>query len=254
MTATLGQKTLSQQVFILREHVFVMQEELTGGRILPQALRLGGCRREFAMGDEQKTRRFLENWKTFWKQWLDLVTDDPLLESRLKNLLAIPSGMIESLGWWGIVGKASSVCYDSRKHRPHGAYPHLNFTIPRRDRGDAGSRFEVVIEEVELTLSLLDQLLQTIPKSDGSIKAGPASGSQGPELKPGFYFGCSESAKGPVIAAVEINNDGHVTTLRLFATGQRVWPCIDPLFHSIRAEDFQVAFTSLGVDSEEAEI
>jgi Ni,Fe-hydrogenase III large subunit len=247
LTHTLGQKTLTQQVYVLREHVFVMQEELTGGRILPQALCLGGCRRDFAMGDVQKMKRFLDQWKSSWMQWLDLVIGDPLLEARLSGLLTVDPLLIEKLGWWGIVGKASGVAYDARKLRPHGAYAHLDFKIPRRENGDSRCRFEVAIEEVDLTINLLEQLMKRIPNSTETRV--PVK-----ELQPGFFYGWAESAKGPVISAVEVISGGQVTSLRLFATGQRIWPVVDHLFHDFRAEDFQLAFTSLGVDSEESEI
>jgi len=247
VTDTLGQRTITQQVLVLREKVFVIQEEITGGRILPQALTIGGCRRDFAMGDVQKVRQFLDGWRGQWKAWLELVSDDPLLEARLKNLMVVDASLVEKLGWWGIVGKASGVTYDSRKHRPHGAYPFIEFNIFSRQGGDAQARFHVALDEVGGTLSLLDQLLTKIPSSiDARVQAKP--------LQPGLFFGTAESAKGPVIAAVEVTGQEVVSSLRLFAAGQRVWPILDHLFQGMRTEDFQLAFASLGVGAEESEI
>jgi NADH-quinone oxidoreductase subunit D len=247
MTQILNQRTLSQQVYALREQVFVMQEELTGGRILPQALAIGGTRRELALGDVQKVRQFIQGWKFIWQKWTDLVMDDPLLEARLRGLLVIETDFIEQLGWWGIVGKASGVNYDSRKHRPHGAYMFTDFQVPTSSTGDAKGRFDVAVSEVNLALTIIDNLLKDIPSA-----IQPRSGEQ--PLKAGIFFGTAESAKGPLVAAVEVGNESIVAGLRVFSSGQRVWPRVDQLFHDIRAEDFQLAFASLGVDAEESEV
>jgi len=250
VTDALGQCTLTQQVLVLRESVLVMQEEITGGRILPQAFKIGGVRRDFAMGDVRKVRTFLSAWKLSWESWVKLIEGDPLLESRLHGLMIIPPTVVEKLAWWGVVGKGSGVDYDSRRHRPHGAYPFLDFELISRSEADALARFEVVIDEVGLTLKLLDQVLRDIPdKGTGSPESViPIS------LKPGIFFGTAESAKGPVIATVEVAGNDFVSAVRLLATGQRVWPVLEPLFKDIRAEDFELAFASLGVDTEEAEI
>jgi NADH:ubiquinone oxidoreductase subunit D len=55
----LGGLTLYQEIMVLREQTLSAQEELTGGRILPQALCLGGCRRDLALGHiERSCARF----------------------------------------------------------------------------------------------------------------------------------------------------------------------------------------------------
>jgi len=247
ITSALAQRSLTQQVLVLREQVFVMQEELTGGRILPQAFSLAGCRRELAVGDVQKVRQFTQGWKYSWEKWLSLVLGDPLLESRLKGLLIIDQSFIKLWAWWGIVGKSAGVNYDSRRHRPHGAYPYVDFNLIHKKSSDAFARFEVAVEEVNLSLNIIDQLLKTIPHQIDQKQKWE-------KLNPGFYFGSAESAKGPIISAIEVGNDNVVSAVRLFSTGQRVWPLIEGMFKGIRAEDFQLALMSLGIDAEDAEI
>lgn len=247
---TFGQRTMHQQIFVLREQVFTIQEELTGGRILPQAFSVGGVRRDLPLGNIQKIQSFTKEWSELWKVWRNLVTGDELLESRLNGLIKIDTVTIEKLGWWGIVGKASGVNYDSRRHRPHGAYPYLDFNIVSRTEGDAKSRFEVAIEEVELTLKLINQIIKDIPEQSDT----PPQGTAVRALRPGFYSGCAESAKGPVISALEVSDKNIITTLRLFSAGQRVWPVVDHLFKDIRGEDFEPAFASLGMAPEDSEI
>jgi NADH-quinone oxidoreductase subunit D len=243
---SLGQESLRQQVFVLREQVFTMQEELTGGRILPGAFCIGGTRRELALGDVQKIRLFIQGWKFSWERWLNLVEPDILLKRRLSGLLPISPEIVKKFGWWGIVGKASGVAYDARKHRPHGAYPFIDFNIIGRTSGDALALFEIAMGETSLSLDLIDRLLTLIPgQLDAKKDRAP--------FNPGVFFGTSESAKGPVTAIVETNRQDHVLNVKLFTCGQRVWPRLENFIKGIRIEDFEVAVASLGIDPEEAE-
>ncbi len=245
-----GQRTMLQQIFVLREQVFTIQEELTGARILPQALIVGGVRRDLPLGNIQKIQVFTKEWSELWKVWKNLVTGDELLESRLNGLIKIDTVTIEKLGWWGIVGKASGVNYDSRRHRPHGAYPYLDFNLVSKSEGDAKSRFEVALEEVEVALKLIDQIVKDIPEQSENQGTVPVPRA----LRPGFYSSSAESAKGPIISCLEVSDKNIITTVRLFSAGQRVWPVIDHLFKDMRGEDFEPAFASLGITPEDSEI
>lgn len=239
--------TLYQEVMVLREQTFAIQEEITGGRILPQILNLGGCRRDLVVGTIQKLSHFISDWREAWKNWLGLINGDTLLDARLKGLVPISPKVVNKLGWWGIVGKASGVNYDSRFVRPHGAYPFVEIQRVERTEGDAKARFDTVIDEVNLSLEILIQLLSKIP--EGSV-ATPTPKN----LKPGIYTATSESGKGPIISCLEITEECQVGSVRLFSTSQRVWPHLDSLFTRIRAEDFQLAYATLGIDSEDGEI
>jgi Ni,Fe-hydrogenase III large subunit len=244
---SLGQKTMHQQIYVLREQIFTIQEELTGGRILTQALSVGGVHRDLPLGNVQKIQSFIKEWSELWKVWKNL-------DSRLAGLVKLDSQTVEKLGWWGVVGKASGVPYDSRLHRPHGAYPFLDFNIISKSEGDAKARFEVATDEVELTLKLIAQIIKDIPappiKDCGPGPRNPTPGI----LRAGFYSGTAESAKGPIISCLEVSDKNIITSVRLFSAGQRVWPVIDHLFKDIRGEDFEPAFASLGVSPEDSEI
>lgn len=246
MMLALSHRGYQNQVMALREQVFSIQEELTGGRILVHALSLGGCRRGLALGDIQKVRQFLNDWKKRWESWLPKAIDDPILVSRLEGLMPISADIINKFSWWGIVGKASGVNYDSRRHRPHGAYPYLHFNLISKQAGDALARFQVAVEEVNLSVFLIDQALSKIP-NEGGKKPSPG------DLFPGYYYGYSESAKGPVVSAVEISDQKFVTAVRLFSVNSRIWPVVDRLFSGIRAEEFDLALASLAIDAEDGE-
>jgi Ni,Fe-hydrogenase III large subunit len=170
-----------------------------------------------------------------------------LLWATLKDLVPVSQTLVKRLGWWGIVGKASGLNYDARRHRPHGAYPFLDFNLCERKTCDAKARFEVALDEMNLSLDILNQLLSDIPNDPGE-RPMPKS------FTPGYFYGTSESAKGPIISCVEITEQGQVGSVRLFSTSQRVWPVIDHLFTNLRAEDFHLAHASLGIDSEDGEV
>jgi Ni,Fe-hydrogenase III large subunit len=240
-------------MMILRELVFQTQEELMGGRILPQVLKLGGARRNLSIGDIQKVGQFIQTWRNGWLQWRSLVDNDDIFESRLIELLTLSPQFVRDYGVWGICGKASGLTYDSRIHQPHGAYTYLNlnFKFNFELRGDALARFYVAEKEVDWTLDILEESIRKIPEE--GVVEGP---TQNVELNfnPGFYSATAESAKGPVTALVRISKAGQVQNVRVFSPGQRVWPQIENLFIGQKSEDFILGWASLGYSGEEAEI
>ncbi len=251
LMGALGQTVMRSHAYVFREQVFSLQEELTGGRILPQVLNIGGSRRPIALGDIQKIRQFMKEWKEGWEPWKGTLLDDSVLAKRLQGLMVIPPELVRRMGWWGIVGKAAGINYDSRKHRPHGAYAFLDFEIPVGSQGDALARMHQACFEVDLTLNLIEMFLEKIPPPEDTW-ASPLRDNEKPAS--GFYSGSAESPKGPVISLLHIAENGSVSSVRLFTTGQRIWPVVDSLFEGILGEDFELAFVSLGIDSEEAEL
>jgi Ni,Fe-hydrogenase III large subunit len=244
-----GLNTNHQLVLVLREQVFQKQEELMGGRILPQVFKMGSVRRDLALGDIQKVRQFVQGWKFGWEKWKDLTLGDTLLESRLENLLKISKNEIKRKSFWGLVGKGNGILYDSRLHQPHGAYAHipwkLEFSFPLN--GDALSRFNVAVYEIDLALQITEELLKNIPVD--SIEK-----TEKYELKEGIFTGCAESGRGPVKSVVEVDGAQRVRSVKLFNCSQRVWPQIENYFLGQRAEDFGLSWNSLGLSAEESEI
>ncbi len=240
-----------QKILMLRELVFQMQEELMGGRVLPQVLKLGGVKRDLAIGDVQKVAQFISTWKKSWAEWLALVENDEILLSRLEGLLRLPLSDIRGKGLWGILGKAAQNIYDARLHQPHGAYSYidlnLNFSFPLTS--DALSRYQVALNEVKISLHALDELLKNIPQDSGAESATIEG-----ILKSGFYSASTESARGPVTAVIEVDKSGKLRTARLFNVSQRIWPGIENYFVGLKAEDFNLAWASLGISGEESEV
>ncbi len=240
--------SLREEILLLREQIFLITEELLGGRVLPHAFKLGGCHRVLSIGESQKVRSFLKGWRFQWDRWVDFFSD-PMIESRLSGLLKINPAVVEHRGWWGVVGKASGVAYDARQQRPYGAYPFFDFKIPSLQTGDAWARVQIACQEIELSLQLIDKVSSQMP-SDGGVL--PASEKNPPMLKDGIFKATSEASKGAFTAAVVIK-DQKILNMRIFSSGQRVWPYLETLLVGIRSDDLDLAIASLGVDPEEAE-
>ncbi|MCC6278304.1 MAG: hypothetical protein IT289_10360 [Oligoflexia bacterium] len=244
----LAQYQCFERILSLREQVFNFQDEVCGGRILPQALCVGGLRRPIAMGDVQKLGFFLKNWSAAWSDLKPLV-EDPLLRSRLKGVAVVPSEEVNNHGLWGIIGKASGVSYDARRHRPHGAYALVDFNIQVFRSGDSLARFEVAREEIGLSIQILHQLMKLFPKASKVERPRPTI-----QLNKGFYFGEVESAKGPVISVLEVLDGGSIGAVKIITTGSRLLEQIPRLLRGTRVEDLELALASLGLDMEEAEL
>ena len=63
----------------------------------------------------------------------------------------------------GIAGRASGFDHDLRRDFPHAAYDQVKFTVPVYQEGDVLRRMQVRIDEVHAALSIIEQVIATLP-------------------------------------------------------------------------------------------
>ncbi len=151
-----------QHAFPQREALQAVMEEATGGRVHYQANRVGGLHEDVPLG------------------WTGRVaTAVAGVRGALPVLRAAHDGVGEGVavltpdvvlghGVSGPLARASGVDLDLRRDEPYLAYGELDVPVVVRADGDAAARFACVLDQVAVSLDLVDACL-------GRLPAGPVA-------------------------------------------------------------------------------
>jgi NADH-quinone oxidoreductase subunit D len=153
-----------------REKILDMFEMISGQRLTPSYICIGGVRRDI-------TDEFLEALKAFCDTFNDhvyydyenLLTKNPILVARLKDVAVLSAEDAINWGATGPVLRASGVKFDFRRATPYCGYENYEFDIPTGTKGDCYDRYLVRIEEMRQSNRILKQAMKNIP--DGPIMA-----------------------------------------------------------------------------------
>ena len=121
-----------------------------------------------------------------------------------------------------MAARASGVDTDFRRDHPHDAYEGLRFEVPVEAGGDVRARLMVRAREVEQSLSILRQLIDTVPTTPAAFgvplpKQLPARASA---------FGWVEAWRGPCSHWVATDERGEIARVKITDPSFLNWPAI----------------------------
>jgi NADH-quinone oxidoreductase subunit D len=165
----MGAMTVLFYAFREREQVIDILEHITGARLTPSFLRIGGLAADLPDGIEAKIQAFLETFLSRIKEYETLLTKNIIWLRRTKEVGVIkPEEAIK----WGVSGpviRGSGVKWDIRKAFPYSSYDEFTFDIPIGEQGDVYDRYLVRVEEMRQSARIVRQALKKLPK--GRIRA-----------------------------------------------------------------------------------
>ena len=160
----IGAMTLLFYTFREREEVLRIIEEVTGGRITPTYLRIGGVAKDLPEGIEEKIKTFVQAFPDHIKEYETLLTKNIIWMERTKGVGIISK---EDAINWGVTGptlRGSGTKWDVRKAFPYSSYDEFDFDIPVGSNGDVYDRYVVRLREMEWSNSIVRQALERLPK------------------------------------------------------------------------------------------
>jgi len=162
----LNMSSVYMYAFAEREKILDLFEEMSGARMFPSCWRIGGLAYDTPVGFEEQVRKFLKHFPEMWKDLDALLTDNYVWRTRLEGVAIIDKQRCEDYLCTGPVLRGAGVPYDIRKVYPYLTYKDYSFDIPTRPQGDAFARYEVRMEEMKESASLIEQALN-------KLKPGP---------------------------------------------------------------------------------
>jgi Ni,Fe-hydrogenase III large subunit/Ni,Fe-hydrogenase III component G len=160
--------TGAQQAYIMRERMLDWNDRLTGSRLLRGINVLGGVRRDIVPEDAAALRSHLVTLHLELRDWIEMVTTMPSFLDRVERTGILSYEAAVDLNVVGPAARASGLGRDVRKDHPYAAYRDLAFSVPLRREGDVNARMWIKIEEIQESISIIDQALDSLPA--GSLR------------------------------------------------------------------------------------
>ncbi|MFM8441086.1 MAG: NADH-quinone oxidoreductase subunit D, partial [Acidobacteriota bacterium] len=155
--------------FRQRERILNLIEAASGGRMTPSYFRIGGLMMDLPAGFEHRCRQFLNDFLDAMADFENLVTGNPIWQSRTKGIGIISR---EDAIDWGLTGpslRGSGVSLDLRRDNPYSGYEKYDFEVPVENDGDVWSRYRVRIRECYESHKIVRQALDRL--TPGPIEA-----------------------------------------------------------------------------------
>jgi len=169
---------------------------------------------------------------------IDILSDHPSLEDRLLTTGQLRPSTAARLGCTGYVGKASGQGFDVRRDNPYAPYDRLSVEVPVYQEGDVAARLQVRIQEILVSLDLLDRLLETLP--GGPLRTdfpAPVEGREG--------IGCVDGWRGEIVCYVRFAGGGRIARFFPRDPSWFTWPALERIVLGNIVPDFPVCNKSV---------
>lgn len=202
----------------LREGLVRLQERLFGTRLLRGTVALGGVKRDLSVEGRAELVLHLVRLERDFDNLIETLIDSGTFTDRVDGTGVLTNQAARDLGIVGMAARASGVDADLRRDHPHDAYASVRFQVPVEDGGDVRARLMIRAREVEQSLSIVRQALETMPDS-GLVaplpKMLPASSSA---------LGWTEAWRGPCLHWVATDERGALTRVKVTDPSFLNWP------------------------------
>jgi NADH-quinone oxidoreductase subunit D len=171
----LGAITPVFYAFRERETIQAVMEELSGGRMHYMFNRVGGLKEDLPYGWLPRAAAASAAVRRRLPDIEDLVLGNEIFRARTVGVGRLSPELIASYGVSGPIARASGVDADLRRDEPYLAYDELArdgvLRVVTRTEGDCFARFSVLLEQVKVSLDLVDACIDRLL----SMPAGPVN-------------------------------------------------------------------------------
>jgi len=200
-----------------RERILDLFEQLCGARLLYNYIWPGGVSHDFPVKFVERTRDFLDYFEKQIMEYDQLLSTNKIFIERAADVGVLPVDVAINYGVSGPSLRGSGVDYDLRKNEPYSIYDRFDFDVPigkgeMGTVGDCWDRYWVRVREMEESVKIIRQALNTLPE----FKEGESALSGVPKKirpKKGEVYSRYESARGDV--GFYIRSDGKNQPTRL---------------------------------------
>ena len=165
----LGAMTVLFYAFRERETILETLELVTGARLTPSFVRIGGLAGDIPDTFLPRVKDFVEDFPKRVDEYETLLTENIIWKKRTQNISAMSGEECINYGVTGPVLRASGVYYDVRKAYPYSSYEDFDFEIPLGKNGDVYDRYLVRLKEMRQSNRIVEQAVERLP--EGPIAA-----------------------------------------------------------------------------------
>jgi NADH-quinone oxidoreductase subunit D len=152
-----------------RETLQAVMEEASGGRMHYMFNRVGGLKEEVPAGWTKRVRTAIGDVKRRLPDLDNLIRRNEIFLARTRGVGVLTAAEAAAFGASGPVARASGLDFDLRRDEPYLAYGALHVPVVTRTAGDCHSRFEVLLDQVYVSLDLALACLDHVDRISGPV-------------------------------------------------------------------------------------
>jgi len=163
MAIILGSEIALSHVLIEQERMLRLIELITGSRVHPNYIRIGGVRKDL---NEEKLKNISASIAQLLKKMPkieSMLLDNTIITNKLKNTGIAEKRAVHNCGVTGPNLRASGARYDLRKNRNLLLYKDVSFLVATGKYGDCLERFYIRFREIYQSITIIEQLTDSIP-------------------------------------------------------------------------------------------
>jgi NADH-quinone oxidoreductase subunit D len=157
-----------------REELQAVMEEISGGRMHYMFNRVGGLKEDLPAGWLDRVLAAVSAVRRRLPDLERLLVGNEILRARTRGVGVLPRAVVAAYGVSGPIARASGLPLDLRANEPYLAYGELfgpggPGRVVTREEGDCLARFEVLLEQVHVSLDLAEACVDRLR----SLERGP---------------------------------------------------------------------------------
>ncbi len=162
----IGAISMMMYGFREREQILAFFEKTTGLRMNHNFIRPGGVAADLPPGWKDDVAAIIEELPRRLGQYDDLLENNPIWVARTKGVGVLSAEEAIAYGITGPTLRSTGVDWDIRKAFPYSGIEQYEFEVPVGEHGDVYDRYRIRVEEIKQSLSIVEQVMDTIPKGD----------------------------------------------------------------------------------------
>ena len=183
----LGAMTALFYTFRERETIIEIMELVTGARLTPSFVRIGGLAADIPETFLPRVKAFVAEFPARVDEYETLLTQNIIWKKRTRNIAPLSGEECINYGVTGPPLRAAGVLYDVRKAYPYSSYEDFDFEIPLGKNGDVYDRYLVRLQEMRQSNRIVRQAGEKLPEgpvaaTDAPLVVPPAKEEVGKDL------------------------------------------------------------------------
>jgi Ni,Fe-hydrogenase III large subunit len=217
---------------VLRENVLRAARAAFGHRLMRDIIVPGGVTCDLSEEGKGAILTTVYDISLRFPALVELYDNTASLQDRTVDTGVLKPALARQYAAGGYIGRASGRSFDARQTLSYPPYDSLHFDVPVLNEGDVNARVWIRVREVEQSLSLIDQILNQLPK--GPIGTHVAIRR---ELREGMAI--VEGFRGDILVWLRLQ-DGRVERCRLRDPSWFQWPLLEAAIEGNIVADFPI--------------
>jgi Ni,Fe-hydrogenase III large subunit len=210
---------MNAQTGILRERVLRTADACFGHRLMMDMIVPGGVARDLPADGSGTIRVLVSEARRVFPRLVELYDNTASLQDRTVAAGIVKPEYARQFGAGGFVGRAAGRNFDVRRVPSYAPYDALSFDVPVLEAGDVNARVWIRIREVEQSLSLIEQILDRLPKGDLRADVTLRGACEG--------MAYAEAFRGDVLVWLRLDEQGRVARCHLRDASWFQWPLLE---------------------------